>query len=109
LEISIIIIKKEIEMMIIMKNEEDHVEEERFVESQTSVIIQEKDFTLAEVMCIKEREVLMKKNHTEKTQQESYSDKSFILIRGKGARQATVNDGSHTHEVGRKEESGRTK
>jgi hypothetical protein len=38
----------------------------------------------------------MKKNHTEKTQQESYSDKSFILTRGKGARQATVNDGSHT-------------
>jgi hypothetical protein len=56
LEISIIIIKKEIEMMIIMKNEEDHVEEERFVESQTSVIIQEKDFTLAEVMCINEKE-----------------------------------------------------
>jgi len=46
---------------------EEEEKGERFVESQTSVIIQEKDFTLAEVMCIKEREVLMKKNHIEDT------------------------------------------
>jgi hypothetical protein len=50
------------------KNEENHVEEERFVESQTSVIIQEKDFTLAEVMCIKEKEsVDEEESHREDT------------------------------------------